>query len=234
MDLELYGRVLWRFRIVVLLGVVLAFVLAFFAMANVNFSTGRATYRAKEQWASYSRIFVTQKGFPYGALQTNRRDPTTLAANAVFFANVATTDPVMRRAFGTKPPQGSVEAAALTVSPTSTDTLPIISVVGLAETAQQAEHLARAETAALISYVRSLQEQSQTPRSNRILLQVIQQPSSAKLLKGRSKTVPIVVFLTVMAATIGLVFILENMRPRVRVVDSDDRSRRLDATSRSA
>ncbi len=38
------------------------------------------------------------------------------------------------------------------------------------------------------------------------------------LLEGRSKTVPIVVFLTVMLAVIGLAFILENLRPRVRPV----------------
>ena len=44
------------------------------------------------------------------------------------------------------------------------------------------------------------------------------------LLEGRSKTVPIVVFLTVMLAVIGLAFILENLRPRVRpVADVADR-----------
>ena len=38
------------------------------------------------------------------------------------------------------------------------------------------------------------------------------------MIEPRKKTLPIVVFLTVMTGTVGLVFVLENLRSRVRPV----------------
>jgi hypothetical protein len=236
MDLSLYGRVLWRFRVVVALGVVLALALTFFAIARVDVASGRIAYRAKEQWAAYSKIFVTQPGFPYGSVQVSRRDPTTLASNAIIYANMADNDTVRKLAFGNTLPKGTVEAATLTTSPTSADALPMISIAGLADTAAQAIYLARAETRGLIAYVRSEQQRSSIAPADRIILQVVKKPDTAKLLKGRSLSVPIVVFLTTMAAVIGLVFMLENLRPRVRAVESDrsENEERMSITKRTA
>jgi hypothetical protein len=235
MDLELYGRVLWRFRLVVGFGLLLAIVLTIFATAKVDFGAGKLTYRAKEQWAAYSQIFVRERKFAYGDVRPGRRDPSTFAPNAIIIANLANTDAVRQLAFGNKPVPGTVEAAALTTSPTSTDALPIISIAGLADSAAKAKYLTRNATRGLIRYVRIQDERSAIAPRDRVMLEVIKQPNAAKLLKGRSQTLPIVIFLTVMAAVIGLVFILENLRPRVRVVDSQDQDRHVQkATSRSA
>jgi hypothetical protein len=43
-------------------------------------------------------------------------------------------------------------------------------------------------------------------------------PQDAVLVVGRKKTLPITVFLAVLIATLGLAFILENLRPRLRSV----------------
>ena len=52
------------------------------------------------------------------------------------------------------------------------------------------------------------------------MLSEVRHPSLATtvMLEGRSKTIPIVVFLTVMLAFVGLAFILENLRPREKPV----------------
>ena len=91
-----------------------------------------ATTRGSEQWASYSRIFVTQKGFPYGEIDSGRMNPSSLAANAILYANFANSDQVRRLTYGGARQFGSVEAAAVTVSQSSTDALPMVSLAGLA------------------------------------------------------------------------------------------------------
>jgi hypothetical protein len=52
-------------------------------------------------------------------------------------------------------------------------------------------------------------------------------PSTPVLSAGRSKTVPAIVFLAVMAVAIGICFLLENVRPavpRLRSADADETS----------
>jgi hypothetical protein len=43
----------------------------------------------------------------------------------------------------------------------------------------------------------------------------------ALLVQGHKKTLPMLVFVTVIIATLGLVFVLENLRPEVRAVPSE-------------
>src|SRR5438270_3391547 len=68
MDLRLYFRVIWRFRIVVGLGLVLACALSFLSYGRISFKGGspEVSYRQSETYAASSLIFLTQKGFPYG------------------------------------------------------------------------------------------------------------------------------------------------------------------------
>src|SRR5436305_7201717 len=68
MDLRLYLRVIWRFRVIVGLGVILACTLSFFSYAKLSFQGGspKISYRQSETWQASSLVFLTQKGFPYG------------------------------------------------------------------------------------------------------------------------------------------------------------------------
>jgi hypothetical protein len=56
------------------------------------------------------------------------------------------------------------------------------------------------------------------------MLQTVDMPTPEKavIFKGRSKTMPILVFVLVMVATMGLAFLLENLRPRVAPVREKD------------
>jgi len=213
MDLRLYIRIMSRFRWIVALGVVCAAALAFLAAARIDLSTGSVSYRASEQWVSYSRIFVTGPGFPYGAVNTDGKNPSALAANAILYSQLATTDAVQRLAFGDKKPNGTIQAAPVLASQSAADALPIISIAGIASTKATAMELASRETHALASYVATQQADAAISPSNRIQLRVIQRPIHASLLKGRSKTLPIVVFLTTLLAFVFATFVLENLRP---------------------
>jgi len=68
MSLELDMRVLWRFRVLVLAGLLLAILLAGMAMFKVDFGGGapKLTYRQSETWQSTARLLITQDGFPEG------------------------------------------------------------------------------------------------------------------------------------------------------------------------
>ena len=55
MDLALFFRVLWRFKVIVLLGLSLAFALAFLSYVKVDIDKGfKLTYRENAQWESLS------------------------------------------------------------------------------------------------------------------------------------------------------------------------------------
>ena len=66
MDLPLYLRVLWRFRLLVAFGTVLAIALALLVTVRVSLSSPYLAYRQSQTWSSESRVFVTQQGFPWG------------------------------------------------------------------------------------------------------------------------------------------------------------------------
>ena len=70
MDLSLYGRVIWRFRWLVALGLILAIALSVLSIAKV--SSHGLSYRKHEIWQSSSTVLLTQHGFHLGA----RRRPS--------------------------------------------------------------------------------------------------------------------------------------------------------------
>ena len=76
MDLKLHLGVLWRFRWLLVGGLVLAGVLAFLAVFKV--SSSGVSYRQSETFQAREVLFVNQPGFPYGwATQPNAIDKAT-------------------------------------------------------------------------------------------------------------------------------------------------------------
>jgi len=230
MDLRLFGRVLRRFKWLVLFGLVIACALAFLTMVRVNPSTGKLTYRQNEQWVSYTKVFVTQRGFPWGAINAQGpTDPGRFTSLAIIYSNLVTGDAIAKIINRQGHVPGTVEAAALLTSPGSSDALPIISIAGLSTSKQGSLLLAGRAATALISYVDAQQQQNAIPPDNRVWVQEIQSPGQSKLVSGRSKTLPIVAFLAVMSIIVGLAFALENMRPLARkpVPQDDSAARRV-------
>ena len=52
-------------------------------------------------------------------------------------------------------------------------------------------------------------------------VQLVERPTLPTLIKGRRKTKPIFFFVILISATIGLAFLLENLRPRASAVDDE-------------
>ncbi len=118
------------------------------------------------------------------------------------------------------PLPGVVQAVPLVATNGSDAALPMVAVRGLSTSPEKAVVVAQRASAAFQEYLEAEQGRGGIPSEQRVVLNEVRHPSlaTAVLLEGRSKTIPIVVFLTVMLAFVGLAFILENLRPREKPV----------------
>ena len=231
MDFRLYADVVSRHRKLVTYGLVLAFVLALLTMFRVGLDG--VGYRQSEEWASTSRLGVTQLGFPWGRLfaqdatsltpaeQAKRlgipiADPARFKDLAFLYAELAASDPVRRLMLRSGPIDGEVIAKPVIAD--NGITLPLIDVTATAETHDEAAALAQRGAGALALYVEQQQRSNKVPASDRVVLQKLLRAQEATLVKPRPKSIPIIVFVVVMAGAIGLAFLLENMRPPVQLV----------------
>jgi hypothetical protein len=228
LDFGLYLRVLWRFRLIVLTGVCLGLALAFLSFVRPSFEGGKLTfgYRQTEVWESEARLFVTQKGFPWGrtapeylpadteggAPPVPTSDPGRLAALATLYAEFAKGDYV-QSIVGSKARLVIVEpvpAPPLSSPPI----LPLISIRALGPTPRASAELARKTSRALLTFIRRQQSDARIPDSARVQVELLSQPIRPIRIKDRGKTIPIIVFMAVVMAACALAFVLENLRPR--------------------
>jgi hypothetical protein len=230
MDFRLYAKVLSRFRLIVGAGFLLALVLATFSVVTV--SSAGLTYRQTQLWSSTTRLGVTQNGFPWGRLfaqepsasgtltpieQANRlgipiADPNRFKDLAILYAELATSDPVHRLMLRDGPVDGRIIANPVVVQ--DNVVLPLIDLTAISTSSTEAIALAERGAAALDRYLRRQQSANNVPETDRAVVQEILRPKDASVFQPRSKTMAIVIFLAVMFATVGLAFLLENLRPR--------------------
>ena len=250
MDLRLYVRVLWRFRLVVAIGFVIAVALAIFSTVRVG--PNGLEYRQSELWSSTVRLLVTQNGFPEGRLYAQQPtegdavpqagdqakqlgipvvDPGRFNSLAILYARLATSDPILRLMSKDGPVRGKLIAVSLR-DDSSGILLPLIDVTAIADSPIGALTLAGRNAKALNTYLDSEQEANKVPKSDRVVIETVVAPRQVMLFQPRSKTMPMVVFLAVMFATVGLAFLLENIRPRVREIGNGADSAALTAQAR--
>lgn len=233
MDLQLYFRVLWRFKFIVLLGLLLALALAL--LSTVRITSDGIKYRDQELWSSSMRLLVTQSGFPEGRLYAQEppqpgEDPATtppIATQsgipvvdpgrfnnlAILYAELATSDPVRLLMRRDGPVRGQIVATALRDDRSGT-LLPMIDLAAISTSPREAITLALRSADSLNRFIARQQRANDVPAADRVVVQTIVQPKGARLFQPRSKTMPIVVFLVVMFAIVGLAFLLESVRPR--------------------
>lgn len=236
MDLRLYGGVLRRFWPILMLGIMLAGALAVLSYYNVRLVDGRPelTPRAKEVWTSSATLFLTEPGFPAGrrrielvpvrignetVLQSAQNNPEAYTSLASLYARLAQSDEVAQliEQDGRGPLTGTFSAI-----PTADTTyrraepLPMLSLFGTANTAEDAQLTAERGKNAFLSYLETQQDEANIRTNKRVVVETLNEPQTAQLVTPRKKTLPFVVFLAVLFATIALLFVLENMRPRNR------------------
>jgi hypothetical protein len=235
MDFRLYGRVLWRFRLVIAIGLLLALVLAFLSVVRVG-SHG-ITYRDARLWDAKMKLQVTQQGCPECRLYASRAtggkdataepvspkapvvDPNRFPSLAIQYSTILTSDPVRKLAARRDGITGKIIATPLRDDQSGV-LLPYIDVESIAESAPDAVKYAERTAGALSAYILREQLANGVAPDDRVVVQTSVHPHGANVFRPRSKTLPIVVFLAVMFATVSLAFILENMRPRLRELDS--------------
>ncbi|MDQ2913778.1 MAG: hypothetical protein M3T56_11040 [Chloroflexota bacterium] len=229
MDLGLYARVIWRFRLIVFLGLLLAIVLSLLSFVQLSFKHGTpsVTYRQAETWQSATRLLLGGRGFPQGSAVSRIPDPSTATTSsvdfgglAVYYKLLANGDVVQGILKRDKSLQGTMVASQY-VDSSIDSLLPILLISGLARTPDMATRVAHRGADVFRSYLKSRQVQERIPANKRVKLTVLNAAAGAVLINPRRKTLPIVIFLTAMIATIGLAFILENLRPRVHLVARD-------------
>jgi hypothetical protein len=231
-DLQLYFRVIWRFRIVVLAGLTLALLLAFLSFYRVSFRDGtpKINHRQSESFQSTEKLLLTTRGGAYYRIGSPAL-AGVFGQVAMNYAEIANGDAVRRIMLEDGPINGLVTASPGVDQITHRIPLPLVDISGVATNPQTAVSLASRASNAFRRYVDVQQETEGVPVGQRIKLQVLSSASAPQLVAARRKTVPIVVLLTTIIATLGLVFILENLRPRVAPVrirqDEDQRERRI-------
>jgi hypothetical protein len=242
MDLRLYFRVMWRFRWLMGVGFVIGLALAFLAMARVHPGGQPAvSYRTDQKWVSYSTLFVTQGGFPWGrstlniagdqSAQAQKRggqtfaNPDRFSNLAVLYSNLATSDPVRELMLRDGPINGELEAAPVTMDQGWGVTLPLISIAAIANEPARSVALNKRATKAFMDFLARQQSTNGIPQKDRVLVTIVKRADQAKLLKGRSYTVAIVAFLLAMFLFTGFALILENLRPRYRLVSAEEAAR---------
>ena len=230
MDLGLYASVLWRFRWIVVLGMLLAVVLTVLTVAKVT-SDGLA-YRKAETWQAQTTLLLTQPGFPEGrALFPNSEtkgerskysytDPGRFASLTALYSQFAQSDEVRALVRREGAPLGSSVSAAPVIPEGSSayTLLPVIALFGNAQSRSDAVETTRLGTEAFMAFLDRKAREAEIPDSQRVQVDVLARPRGAVVVEPRKKTLPIVVFLTVITGTVGLVFVLENLRSRVRPV----------------
>ena len=228
MDLTLFFRVVWRYRLLVLAGFTLALLIAFFAAFRITPGGEKLlTLRGEGQYSSATTIFVTQQGFPWGRLPEDdpnggsqaAEDSGRLAGLATLYAKLVDSDPVTDAAKRQLPATGwLIEAAPVLDGAGLSSPLPLISVIAVANSPELAEKAVGVTTASLLTYVSDRQNEASIPADERVVLQRIKGPTEPLTVKGRSFTFPIVLFLLFSMLTLAAPFILDNIRRSVSAV----------------
>lgn len=215
MDFALYARVLWRFRILVAAGLVLALLLSWLTVSG-----------KKPVYQAQSSLLLTHPSFPAsGAYTQTAAVPSSLTDTANLYVQFANGDAVQALIAGRTNIKGTVSAAPvyMTNPAAYVNQLPMIYIIGSSDTPAHARTLASVGTKAFEDYMAQQQRLAHVTPSIEVLMKEITRPRTVVATGGAKKTLPVVVFLTVMMAVVGVAFVLENLRPRVRTIAPVDR-----------
>lgn len=233
MDLAAFMRVLWRFRMLLAAGLVLAALAAFFSVARIDFGGGTpsVSYREQQEWVSTATIFVTQDGFPWGRaildemvkVETPGQEPTYVprygepgrySGLAALYAELAKSDAVRQEVLVGSTPGQRYDPQV--VQSAQSGALPLIYMVGYGPSPQAAVDVANRATDAFRSFLEGEQARNQIPGEKRVDVVVTQEAAGAEVSEGRSPARPVFLFLLVFMMFVALSFALENVRPRPR------------------
>jgi hypothetical protein len=235
MDLRSLIGVLWRFRVLVLSGVLLASGLALLAMTKPALRDGKPAlvFRQPKLWQSDVTLLVTQAGFPEGrtvyptsptltpsgeSLLPSYAAPSRFSDLAVLYAELAMSNRVQREILGAQAtdretPYVGVIAAPVP-SPTGVGFLPLLKFTGISTSPKGSFQLAQHAGVIFRQFLEEEQAASKTPRDQRVQLVPLATSLRPTVYQGRKMTGALLAFFVVAMLTVATAFLLENIRPR--------------------
>jgi len=239
MNLERHLEVLWRHRLLVVTGLVLAVVVAFLATFKV--SSSGLERRGSEVWSSTSQILVTQKGFPWGRVtlpsgattgagsdqsgaaadgggskgQLQFADPGRFVNLALLYSVISDSDQVRAR-LTERPGPTDIQTSLLDPTNSGQANLPIVTLTTRAATPGGARTLNAHTFESLRDLLATEQKANRIYGANRVLLSLVNSPSQAVLVKGRSPSTAVLAFLLCVIATLALAHVVEALGQRRR------------------
>lgn len=220
MDLRLLGRVIWRYRVLIAIGWVLATMAAFLSVVRV--SSDGLSYRQSEFYSAEQDLYFTERGFNEG--RTRLGDAELAAAEAgvpsdpgriidltTVYVELIDSDPVRELVQRDGPVEGTVFVQQFTVNQGRTG-LPAVRLTTTATDPATAVELARRQTAAFREFLVTEQDAAGIAPRDRVVVEVLRAARGAELVEGRSMTSAAVIFVAIMAVFIAAALILNNLR----------------------
>jgi hypothetical protein len=234
MDIRLLLRLISRFWYIAIVGLALAVAATIFSAARLDSSNWQLSYRQKLQYTSTAVILVdgNQPSWLYAvppgdstassssAASSSLADPARLGGLTALYGYFVRSDAV-RKLTGDDP-INSVSAETITTAVgNNTDPLPLLAIIGTGGSPKAAQNLAQRVTTAFRNYVLHRQTVANVSRKEGVSLQMVNAPRPGTLVAPRSFTRSIVAGLLTLIATIGLMLLLENLRPSKGTSDDD-------------
>lgn len=242
MELRRHLDVLWRYRVIVVAGIVIGLLLA--GAALFRLTEGSLEYRQKPVHSSTSTVYVTQPGFPEGriladppsdaapktsgdqqkqsdASGTFFADPSRFASLALLYSYLLGSDELQSR-MGPLPKDSEILAEPVVNGTGSrATTLPLIAITVLAAEPGEAVRVNDAAIKTLRRYIAEQQQANDVSSKDRVQLEVLSPPGKPEVAEGRSYTGAIVLFLLATMLAVGLAYVLENLRSQPRMSELD-------------
>jgi hypothetical protein len=214
-DIRAFIQVIRRHRLAAILGVCFAIALAVFSYVRIDpFGSPMFAYRKSVLWGSKSVLQITQPGFYEGRVtaDTNQRD--ALLELAPLYARLANSDPVRQRMHRTGPIFGGISVTPVIDSSGNGIPLPLVEMVAFTRNATLAQQRVQQQAQAFVGYLRARQIATGIPDKRRVSVSLIKGPSKPFIAVPRKKTLPVIVFLSMLIATCALVLVLDNLASR--------------------
>lgn len=230
MDLGRFISVVWRFRLLLGIGVLVATLISVASLARI--STAGLQYREQESWTSASTLFITQSGFPWGrailddmitienegappTMVPKYGDPARYSGLAALYAELAKSDGVQAAVMKDSQPGEFVEPMVVQ-SPGANTALPLMTLKAFGPTPESAQNVAIRASRAFRNFLDRQQAMSGIPSDERVKVVVTQKATIPELFEKRSLVRPIFFFLLINMGFLAFAFALENLRPRAR------------------
>lgn len=218
----------------VTIGFVLAVGLTFLALYRVDYKHHfRLAPRRASTYQSSATLWVTQAGFPWGRTVTQYlpgdsatakpsvpvADADRLATLTALYAQLAVSKSIRAGIPGVEQGTTKMSVTPVPAPPyVNPAILPLLTVTVIAPTPAGAVRLTNLAALRFRNWLVEQQAAAGIPPAQRVAVELVDPAQKALLAGHRSKTLPAVIFLGLMAATFGFIFVRENLNPRVRAV----------------